>query len=539
MRRSVLVLILAVFGIAGTAQSAIAQDRDLRHVTLQLQWHHQFQFAGYYAAVQQGFYRDAGFDVEIREADRDMDPIEAVADGEADFGVSTANLVVARSNGAPVVVLAPIFQHSPFAIITLRDRGLDNVQALAGLPLMIESHGAELIVYMQDEGLGPQDLNRLTHTHTIEPLVDGSVAGMSAYVTDEPFALREQNIPYNVITPRSGGIDFYGDTLFTSEAVIDADPDAVRAFRDASLKGWDYAMSHPEEIVDLILSEYSRQQTREHLMFEARETARLLLPDIVAIGHSNPGRWRHIADIFQRLDMLGPHFDVESFVFRPEQILPAWVRPAVLAGAAGTFVFAAMATVIGIMAMRLRREVAERRSAQAELERMALTDPLTGLDNRRSFFAHLERELSRAERGSPNPGLILLDLDRFKRLNDTFGHPAGDAALVAVAKCLHDLVRPSDVAARVGGEEFAILVANSAADAVAQIAERTRAQIEQLSFYWDGTKVPITASLGFARARVGESEQKLYERADHALMHAKETGRNRVTNSDDNSADAA
>jgi len=362
---------------------------------------------------------------------------------------------------------------------------------------------------------------------------------MSAYITDEPYALRERGIPYNVITPRSGGIDFYGDTLFTSEAMVDEDPELVRAFRDASLRGWDYAMANPEEIVDLILAEYSQDQTREHLMFEARATERLMLPEIVAVGHSNPGRWRHIADVFSQAEMLGPDFDVDTFVFQPEQILPAWVRPAVLTGIAGTLLFASMAAAIGVMALRLRREVAERRAAQAELERMALTDPLTGLDNRRSFFAHLERELSRAERGSPFPGLILLDLDRFKRLNDTYGHPAGDAALVAVANCLHDLVRPSDVAARVGGEEFAILISNSAADALPQIAERTRAQIEELAFIWGGEEVPIRASLGIARAREGETEAKLYERADNALLRAKETGRNRVVDGGQEEADAA
>lgn len=534
MRRLVLGLLaigVVAFSVFG-GRPAVGQEAELRRVALQFQWHHQFQFAGYYAAVELGYYRDAGLEVELRPATGDTGSIEAVTEGTAEFGVSSADLVVARSNGVPVVVLAPIFQHSPFALVTLHDRGLDNVQALAGKPLMIESHGAELLVYMQDEGLGAGALIRRPHTHTIEPLIAGEVAGMSAYVTDEPYALRELGIPYNVISPRSGGIDFYGDTLFTSQALSEAEPDLVRAFRTASLKGWDYAMANPEAVVDLILTRYSRDQTREHLLFEARETAKLILPDIVAVGHSNPGRWRHIAEVFDRAGMLGPDFDVDSFVFSPEQALPGWVRPAVLAGAGGTLLFAGMAAAIGLMALRLRKEVSVRRAAQSELERMALTDPLTGVDNRRSFFAHLERELSRAERGGPAPGLILLDLDRFKQLNDNYGHPAGDAALVAVAECLDELVRPSDVAARVGGEEFALLIAQSAADALPQIAERTRASIEALAFTWSGKLIPLTASVGYARARPGESDDRLYQRADKALLQAKEGGRNRVVTAD-------
>lgn len=500
----------------------------LRPVVLQLQWHHQFQFAGYYAAVEQGYYREAGLDVSIRPAESETDPVKAVLSGDAQFGVSSADLVVARSAGQPVVILAPIFQHSPFALITLRSRGFDNIQSLAGQPLMIESHGAELLVFMQDEGLAPEALVRQPHTRSITPLLDGRVAGMSAYVTDEPFALRQLGIQYNVITPRSGGIDFYGDTLFTSEDILNGDRDMVEAFRTASLRGWAYAMDHPDEIVDLILRRYSQDQSREHLMFEAAGTRRLILPSIVEIGHSNPGRWRHIADIFRRAGMMDGVVDFEAFLYRPRNVLPAWVRPAVLGGIGGTILFAGMAAAIGFMALRLRREVAQRREAQAELERMALTDPLTGLDNRRSFFAVLEREMERAKRSGGSPGLILLDLDRFKRLNDTLGHPAGDAALQAIGTCLDEIVRPSDVAARMGGEEFGLLIADGAEGALARIAERARAGIEALELDWNGQQVNLTASFGIALVRSGDTPNSLYERADHALLTAKDGGRNRV-----------
>ncbi len=510
------------------ACAATAGAETLRPVVLQLQWHHQFQFAGYYAAVEQGYYREAGLDVSIRPAQGEVDPVEAVIEGRAHFGVSSSDLVVARSKGQPVVVLAPIFQHSPFALVTLQSRGFDNVQSLAGQPLMIESHGAELLVFMQDEGLDGDALNRRPHSHTIAPLLDGRVAGMSAYVTDEPYALRELGIPYNIITPRSGGIDFYGDMLFTSEALLDDDRAMVEAFRTASLKGWDYAMAHPEELVDLILSDYSRDQSRAHLLFEAAETRKLILPAIVEIGHSNPGRWRHMADIFARAGMLEDSVDFDAFLYRPLASLPAWVRPAVLGGIGGTVLFAGMAAAIGFMALRLRREVAQRRAAQAELERMALTDPLTGLENRRSFFAVVERELGRAERSGGAPGLILLDLDHFKKLNDTMGHPAGDAALQAVGACLHDIVRPSDVAARMGGEEFGLLIAEGGGGALAQIAERARREIEELSLDWNGQTVTVTASFGTALRRDGDTPNSLYERADHALRAAKEGGRNRV-----------
>ena len=88
-----------------------------------------------------------------------------------------------------------------------------------------------------------------------------------------------------MFTPRSSGVDFYGDTLFTTEKAIKANPKGVRAFRAAAIKGWEYAMVHPEEIADLILARYSTRHEKDHLMFEAIEMQRLMQPSLVEIGH--------------------------------------------------------------------------------------------------------------------------------------------------------------------------------------------------------------------------------------------------------------
>jgi hypothetical protein len=136
------------------------------------------------------------------------------------------------------------------------------------------------------------------------------------------------------LTPRSAGIDFYGDNLFTSEAQIREHPARVIAFRDASLKGWEYAMDHPEEIIDLILKKYSGRLERDHLAFEAQEMKELIRTDLVHVGYVNSGRWQEIASTYASLGMLPRDFDLAGFIYQPDAIgIPGWLTKA-LAGAA-------------------------------------------------------------------------------------------------------------------------------------------------------------------------------------------------------------
>ena len=117
---------------------------ETARVKLQLKWKHQFQFAGYYAAKEKGFYEEAGLDVKILEAVPGVDPVVEVIVGNAQFGVGTSELILNRYHGSSVIVLGVIFQHSPLSLITLFESGIDNVHKLAGRKIMIELSSAEL-----------------------------------------------------------------------------------------------------------------------------------------------------------------------------------------------------------------------------------------------------------------------------------------------------------------------------------------------------------------------------------------------------------
>jgi diguanylate cyclase (GGDEF)-like protein len=158
-----------------------------------------------------------------------------------------------------------------------------------------------------------------------------------------------------------------------------------------------------------------------------------------------------------------------------------------------------------------------------DLVEQAVRDPLTGLRNRRGMTEAMG--LVETERGT----LVCFDLDRFKSLNDTLGHPAGDAALQCVAGILEEIVRDGDTAARVGGEEFAVWLPEAAFEEGYAVAERIRSRIENAQWSWQGRQWPMTASFGVASwPETTRHRDNLLAQADAALYQAKANGRNRV-----------
>ena len=159
----------------------------------------------------------------------------------------------------------------------------------------------------------------------------------------------------------------------------------------------------------------------------------------------------------------------------------------------------------------------------------AMRDGLTGLYNRRAFDKHLEENIGREGRISGRFALVLLDIDHFKKLNDTFGHPAGDATLRHISKVMAAHLRAADQAARFGGEEFALILPGTEETGALQLAERVRAAIEKSHLVFDAARLAVTVSLGVAVwPRDGEPKADLIAAADRALYAAKQAGRNRV-----------
>ena len=162
------------------------------------------------------------------------------------------------------------------------------------------------------------------------------------------------------------------------------------------------------------------------------------------------------------------------------------------------------------------------------LEQAALTDGLTGMQNRRYFDDALREYLQEFRRIDRPVGLMILDLDHFKLVNDTHGHDVGDEVLRAVATCLRGMTRYHDVVARLGGEEFAVVTPNMDVELLARFAERIRKAIANMSIMSGNVRLKVTTSVGLAVWDHKESAEDFYRRADRQLYEAKKQGRNRV-----------
>jgi PAS domain S-box-containing protein len=282
-------------------------------VTLQLKWTHAFQFAGYYAAVEQGYYDEVGLDVTIKEASPDTDPVRNVLEGEAQYGVGSSGLLLDRAAGKPVVVLAVIFQHSTYEVYAAPE--IYHLRDLIGKRLMLEPQSEELIAFLKIKGIPLDSISIMTHGFDAGSLMQGKTDAMSGYVSSEPYYFRLANYPYQTFNPRSAGIDFYGDNLFTSEQELAENPERVKAFRAASLRGWKYAKEHTDEIINLIFTKYSKQHTLDYLQFESDQMIPLLQPDLIEIGYMNPNRWQHIAQTYASIGLLSEDYSFEGFIY--------------------------------------------------------------------------------------------------------------------------------------------------------------------------------------------------------------------------------
>ena len=172
---------------------------------------------------------------------------------------------------------------------------------------------------------------------------------------------------------------------------------------------------------------------------------------------------------------------------------------------------------------------AESELANEKLAHLASIDRLTGLYNRGETEAILQKELLKNQASDSTLSAIMLDLDNFKRVNDTYGHLAGDQVLISVAQTLIRSLRPSDMPVRYGGEEFSVFLPGTTTKNAKVIAERIRRNMENMSISLpDGTILQVTVSIGFAERIDNDTVASLIDRADKALYHAKQNGRNRV-----------
>lgn len=287
-------------------------------VVLQLKWLHQFQFAGYYAALEKGFYAEEGLEVEIRQRNTAINNIDQVLNNEAQYGVADSVLFLYAAKEMPVSIIAPIFQHSPNVLITLKRSGLDSPYKLQGKRVVFykkDTDGFGILGMLRSLNIKP-DIQRLRAGDDYKLLLSGDADAYASYLTNEPFAFKQKDIELNIINPANYGFDLYGDILFTNTTEAAKHPRRVEAFKRASLKGWEYALENKEEIISLIKKKYNPDKSLEHLRFEAEGIAQVIQKDLMPIGTLDRGRIEYMMQLYARYELLDSQVNINEYIFQ-------------------------------------------------------------------------------------------------------------------------------------------------------------------------------------------------------------------------------
>ena len=308
MKKNIIYLILILFSTFLNANEKIV---------LQLKWFHQFQFAGYYAAKEKGFYDEVGLNVEIRQRDLKYNNIDEVINGNAQYGVADSILILYRLKQQPVVIVSPIFQHSPSVFISLKKSNISSVYELNNKDILFypnDTDGFSLLAMIKKFDLDV-NLVRERYKDDYMRLINNEVDVMPAYIANEPFLFKEKGYDVNIINPTNYGFDMYGDMLFTNEDEAKNNPDRVEKFKEATLKGWKYALENKEEIIQLINEKYSKEKSIEHLRYEANAIDSLINKDVTPLGYLDQGRIRYISEMYEYYGLTESKIDLNDFLF--------------------------------------------------------------------------------------------------------------------------------------------------------------------------------------------------------------------------------
>ena len=282
---------------------------------LQLEWKHQFEFAGFYAALEKGYYKDIGIDLEIKEFEEGINISEDVINKKATYGISSSALILEKLKNKPVVLIGSYFKQNALALITKPE--IKNPSDLKNKRIMAldwEMGHTSLGVMLKDFGIKRSDYSFVEHDYGIDKFINGEVDAMSVFLTSQPFELDELGIKYNILNPANFGIYSYDVELFTSEEVIGKDFQKVKKFVEATNKGWAYAFANKNEIIDLIYNKYTKRKSKDALLYEANKTEEIFKTNVFKIGAIAPELVKLNADMYSNLDLVEKNYNINSII---------------------------------------------------------------------------------------------------------------------------------------------------------------------------------------------------------------------------------
>lgn len=271
-------LLLCSLGVYGQTQAVTAPKTPIR---VMFNWHHQFEYAGFYAAQMLGYYDQAGLDVHLSSWNQ-QDLIDQVSRGEVDIGVDGTRVLTRIAKGAPLRLLFSSYQYSPLVLLS-HGPVVNLSTALRGKKIMF-SENYEVYALLAAAGVSVKDVELIPQTARLQSFTDQQVDFYTAYSTNEPFRLMREDYPFHIIDPKTYGVVTYGDFAFTNARFAENNSISLIRFKEATLKGWEYALNHADEVISYLMAHYKVVKNRVDLLNEAKAS-----PSLIRLGDTPLG----------------------------------------------------------------------------------------------------------------------------------------------------------------------------------------------------------------------------------------------------------
>ena len=306
-------ILLAIF------VNTLFASQPLEKVSLQLHWKYQFEFAGFIAAKEKGFYKEVGLDVEFKEYSFGLDVEDEVLKGNATYGVYTSTILLSYLQGKPINLIASFFKRSAMVLVTTPN--IKEPKDLIGKTVMADTKkyfDLQFKHMFKVQGVDTNKLKFVKHTYNVKDFVDKKVDAIESFISNQPYKLDKLGVEYNILDPSDYGIYNLHQELFTSKEQAVKYPIRTKAFKDATIKGWKYALEHKDEIIDIIHKKYAPHLTKDILQNEAQKIEKLILPFAYKIGSIHYDFLEKQKDIFIKEYKIKTDKKLKDFIFKEQ-----------------------------------------------------------------------------------------------------------------------------------------------------------------------------------------------------------------------------
>ncbi|MFW6120392.1 MAG: ABC transporter substrate-binding protein [Petrotogales bacterium] len=318
MKQMIMIVLLTttliIMSISGCIET---EQQELEEIKIQTMWGSNAQFAGYYVAMEKGYYEKEGIKVVFNEYDENVPVKDAVAEGLADFGIDGANqIIIGRSEGKPLKAVAVHYRMSPTAAFaSLKEAEITTPLDWEGkkIGFLPDSTGAIFKTIVNKYGLNESNITYIQYGYDFNLLYHGTVDVIPIYIFDEPYIMEQEGYEIDTILAYDYGIRFYGDTLFTTDQMIENNTNLVHKFVSASLKGWRYAIENPNVTIDIVLKyDHEDYHSREYETYILTHESPLVHTGEDYIGWMRNSVWQEMYNTLSDQGMIDSPINVSE-----------------------------------------------------------------------------------------------------------------------------------------------------------------------------------------------------------------------------------